>query len=214
MTPHEQKWFATSTKLTPKSSQLGNVMRVHNAINGITKRCLCLVLTSESRVIVGTIQSPILGQRPFPEPNLVFHNAKQIQSAFHSEDSEILVHSTNVRDRSKDISPKIFGKGSTECENQSTYTWSVTDQAKGNFSWSKVILENVYERRPRRKMVKDPVTGAVNLNVKKDKRRVKGKKTTGRNTTTDFLPLDRFQSKWIGRNRLSVPPFLLLMYLH
>ena len=129
MTPHEQKWFATSIKLTLKSSRLGNVIRAHNTINGIAKRCSFLVLTSESRVNVGAIQSPILGQRPFPEPNL---NPKQIQSAFHSEDSEILVHNTSVRDRNKNISPKLFGKDSAECENQSTYTWSVTDQAQGN----------------------------------------------------------------------------------
>lgn len=69
-----------------------------------------------------------------------------------------------------------------------------------------LIVENPYERRPRRKMVKDPVTGVTNQNPKQSKsgQRRKGIKVSQQQTFVDLRPLDQFQSKLITKNRITV----------
>jgi hypothetical protein len=72
-----------------------------------------------------------------------------------------------------------------------------------------LTLENIYEKRPRRKMVHDPVTGEVNVNPKQGKSKQKSTKLSRPDKFRDFRPLDQFESKLLGRNRLSVL-FLIL----
>jgi hypothetical protein len=68
-----------------------------------------------------------------------------------------------------------------------------------------LMVENVYKKRPRRKMVRDPVTGEVNTNhkqaetVKKSTSRI-----SRRDTFVDFRPMNQFQSKLITKKRLTV----------
>src|SRR5437763_1964344 len=75
------------------------------------------------------------------------------------------------------------------------------------------IVENMYEKRPLKKIVEDPVTGTFNINPKKDKSK---KKTTSKvyraNMFLDLGPLNRFDSKFLGRNRLSVSSFCYFIY--
>jgi hypothetical protein len=68
-----------------------------------------------------------------------------------------------------------------------------------------LMVENVYEKQARRKMVRDPVTGEVNTNHKQAKT---VKKSTGkisrRDTFVDLRPLNQFQSKLITKKRITV----------
>jgi hypothetical protein len=81
------------------------------------------------------------------------------------------------------------------------------------------MVENVYERRPRRKMLRDPVTGDINSNPKQTKQsrqskqvkksREKDSGTTGKiakqDKYSDLRPLNKFHSKLLGStSRLSV----------
>ena len=59
-------------------------------------------------------------------------------------------------------------------------------------------------------MVKDPVTGTLNKNPKKAKPKQKTSKKVSRPSIFNELrPLDNFESKLLGKNRLSVPPCYL-----
>ena len=55
-------------------------------------------------------------------------------------------------------------------------------------------------------MVRDPVTGEFNVNPKKPKSRKRkaGSKISRPNTFVELRPLDKFESKLIGKTRLSV----------
>ena len=53
-------------------------------------------------------------------------------------------------------------------------------------------------------MVKDPVTGKSNTNPKQVKSKKKIIKVSRPNMVLDLRPLDQFESKLIGKNRLSV----------
>jgi hypothetical protein len=72
-----------------------------------------------------------------------------------------------------------------------------------------VVVQTVYEKRPRRKMVKDPVTGTINSNPKQQTKLAAQKmasKVSRPNTFLDLRPLDNFESKFVpGKRRLSVP---------
>ena len=72
-----------------------------------------------------------------------------------------------------------------------------------------LTLENIYKKQPRKKMVQDPITGEVNVNVKQTKSKKTSKKLSGPDKFRDFRPLDRFESRLLGEKRLSV---LLLHY--
>jgi hypothetical protein len=71
-----------------------------------------------------------------------------------------------------------------------------------------VVIQNVYEKRPRRKMIKDPVTGTITSNPKpqtKPAAQKKAGKVSRPNTFLDLRPLDNFESKFVpGKRRLSV----------
>ena len=60
-------------------------------------------------------------------------------------------------------------------------------------------------------MVQDPVTGTINANSKQVKLKKKATKISGSNMFTDLRPLDQFESKFIGKNRLSVSQFSALV---
>ena len=53
-------------------------------------------------------------------------------------------------------------------------------------------------------MVKDPITGKSNINPKQVKSKKKIIKVSRPNMVLDLCPLDQFESKLIGKNRLSV----------
>jgi hypothetical protein len=53
-------------------------------------------------------------------------------------------------------------------------------------------------------MVQDPVTGTISANSKQVKSKKKAKKISRPNMFIDLRPLDQFESKFIGKNRLSV----------
>jgi hypothetical protein len=53
-------------------------------------------------------------------------------------------------------------------------------------------------------MVQDPVTGNVNTNPKQLKSKKKSNKVSRSDTLHDLRPLVQFESKFIGKNRLSV----------
>jgi len=76
-----------------------------------------------------------------------------------------------------------------------------------------VVVQNVYEKRPRRKMVKDPVTGTINSNSKQQTKpaaQKKAGKVSRPNTFLDLRPLDNFESKFVpGKKRLSVPSTMM-----
>ena len=94
---------------------------------------------------------------------------------------------------------------------QSIYSWSESPEAehsKGSHALVyELIIENIYEKQPRRKMVQDPVTGTINANPKKIKSKKKATKASHPNMFIDLRPLDQFESKLIGKNRLSVSLF-------
>jgi hypothetical protein len=71
------------------------------------------------------------------------------------------------------------------------------------------MSENIYEKRPRKKMVRDPVTGEVNVNAKQIKPKKKSTKVSGPDKFRDFRPLDQFESKLLGQKRLSVLSLVL-----
>ena len=79
------------------------------------------------------------------------------------------------------------------------------------FSPLNVVAENIYEKRPRRKMVKDPVTGKINFNPKQQSKPAikRAEKVSKPNTFLDLRPLDNFESKFVAKKRLSVLSFLL-----
>jgi hypothetical protein len=52
-------------------------------------------------------------------------------------------------------------------------------------------------------MIQDPVTGMINVNVKHTKVK-KSLKVSRPNKFLDLRPLERFESKLIGKKRLSV----------
>jgi hypothetical protein len=53
-------------------------------------------------------------------------------------------------------------------------------------------------------MLKDPITGTRNVNPKQVNSKKKTKKVSRPNPFLDLRPLDQFQSKLIGKKRLSV----------
>ena len=78
-----------------------------------------------------------------------------------------------------------------------------------------LTVENVYERRPRRKMLQDPVTGEINTNPKRSRQSKKDREiATGtkdriakQDKYLDLRPLNKFHSKLLGStSRLSVSP--------
>jgi hypothetical protein len=138
-----------------------------------------------------------------------------VQSAFQSEDSEILAHNVTIQNRLIPVTPpKQLPKNVAK----STYTWSQSrppPTPKGAppsiileaFVELGLMIENVYERRPRRKMVLDPITGITNTNPKQSKSKNKPTKKVSRpDKFLDLRPLDRFESKLIAKGRLSVFP--------
>ena len=169
-------------------------------------------------ITVDPIQSPILGQKIFPGPKSQrpLYDTTSIQCVFHSEDSDILVPNTNIKNPLEDASSRKQVAKEDFDDNQSAYTWSDTnkpEQAKSQTFLSMLIVENIYEKRLRRKMVQDPVTGTININPKKAKSTVKTTKISRKNRVSDLGPLERFESKLIGKSRLSVF-ILLLTFLH
>ena len=84
-----------------------------------------------------------------------------------------------------------------------------------------LIVENIYEKRPRRRMLRDPVTGEINVNPKKQPKKEKEtvktssaieKKISKQDKFSDLRPLNKFRSKLLGSGRrLTVPPFVLYM---
>jgi hypothetical protein len=68
------------------------------------------------------------------------------------------------------------------------------------------MVENPFEKRARRKMVQDPVTGATNVNPKlgKSKKKEVNKTISRPDKFIDLRPLDNFQSNLLGTKRLSV----------
>lgn len=137
-----------------------------------------------------------------------------VQSAFQSEDSDILAHNGAIQRR---LIPTTPSKQPAK-HVKSTYTWSpsqappVPKGASSPISLAPVVglglmVENVYERRPRRKMVLDPVTGITNTNPKQPKSKTKPTKKVSRpDKFLDLRPLGRFESKLIAKDRLSVFP--------
>lgn len=70
-----------------------------------------------------------------------------------------------------------------------------------------IIVENPYERRMRRRMVQDPVTGKANgVNPQKPKKTKISRPESG----IDLRLLDNFDSKLIAKKRLSVCSLTLL----
>lgn len=132
---------------------------------------------------------------------------------FDSRDSDILVHNPNIQNCF--VTPKSrFPKRDHE-DIQSTDSWSESpcpQDSKGlsAVDFSDIIVENLYEKRPRKKMVQDPLTGTINLNPRKDKSKRKTTKVSRSNMFSDLGPLNRFDSKFLGKNRLSVGPLFIL----
>lgn len=60
-------------------------------------------------------------------------------------------------------------------------------------------------------MVQDPVTGTINANSKQTKSKKKVTKVSRPNMFVDLRPLDQFESKLIGKNRLSVGQFSIIV---
>jgi hypothetical protein len=84
-------------------------------------------------LIVGGYQSPILGQKNIPSKKLGLEEPVIMNYAFHSEDSDILAHRTNIQNRVTEKKNKISGRTGGEVV-QSTYSWSESpspDDSKG-----------------------------------------------------------------------------------
>jgi hypothetical protein len=169
--------------------------------------------------LLGDFQSPILGGRapPSVKHSLAVNRETAediVQSAFQSEDSDILAHNGAIQGR---LIPTTPPKQPAK-HVKSTYTWSPSQApptpkgasspiSSAPFVGLGLIIENVYERRPRRKMVLDPVTGITNTNPKQPKSKTKPTKKVSRpDKFLDLRPLDRFESKLIAKDRLSVFP--------
>ena len=153
----------------------------------------------------GPCESPVLGRKGRPPPLEPHPPQGMVKSAFESEDSDLLVYNPpphlnpNPHTSSRDIQE----------DNASAYSWSESHcsiQGKGTSSVHRPTAGNLFEKRPRRKMVKDPVTGLINQNPKQQ--RIKPVKKRARvshqQTYVDLRPLEQFQSRLITRNRITV----------